>query len=107
MFVPRPLIDLSKMTDRSHSRKEDEIVRLFNELLPWTFNSRALINAARHGRTAECEDLIRLGVDINESDDEGNTALWISYFHEHLDTLFTLLQVLASIALRIDDPYCL
>jgi ankyrin repeat protein len=73
--------------------KENDIVRLFNELLPWTFNCRTLIDAARNGKTAECEDLIRLGVDINESDNYGNTAVWTSYFYEHLDTLFTLLQV--------------
>jgi hypothetical protein len=72
---------------------ENDIVRLFNELLPWTFNCRTLIDAARNGKTAECEDLIRLGVDINESDNYGNTAVWTSYFYEHLDTLFTLLQV--------------
>ena len=73
--------------------KENDTVRLFNELLPWTFNCRTLIDAARNGQTAECEDLIQLGVDINESDHYGNTAVWTSYFHEHLDTLFTLLQV--------------
>jgi len=73
--------------------KENDTVRLFNELLPWTFNCQTLIDAARNGQTDECEQLIRLGVDINESDNYGNTALWTSYFHEHLDTLFTLLQV--------------
>ena len=93
------------MTDRCNARQDNEIVRLFNELLPWTFHSRALIDAARQGRSSECEDLIRLGVDINESDDQGNTALWISYFHEHLDTLFTLLQVLSSLDRRSDSSY--
>ncbi|CAF4343587.1 unnamed protein product, partial [Rotaria sordida] len=46
--------------------KENDIVRLFNELLPWTYNCRTLIDAARNDQTAECKDLIRLGVDINE-----------------------------------------
>lgn len=79
--------------------KENDIVELFNELLPWTFNCRTLIDAARYGRTNECEQLIQLGIDINETDNYGNTALWISYFHEHLDTLFTLLQVDYSLKL--------
>ena len=83
--------------DNIHT-KENDTVRLFNELLPWTFNCRTLIDAARNGQTSECEDLIRLGIDINESDDYGNTALWTSYFHEHLETLFTLLQVDFSIS---------
>jgi hypothetical protein len=78
--------------DNIHT-KENDNVRLFNELLPWTFNCRTLIDAARNGQTDKCEQLIRLGVDINECDNYGNTALWTSYFHEHLDTLFTLLQV--------------
>jgi ankyrin repeat protein len=77
----------------SFHSKENDTVRLFNELLPWTYNCRTLIDAARNGQTAECEHLIRLGVDINETDQNGNTALWTSYFHEHLETLFTLLQV--------------
>lgn len=77
----------------SFHTKEYDTVRLFNELLPWTYNCRTLIDAARNGRTSECEYLIRLGIDINETDQNGNTALWTSYFHEHLDTLFTLLQV--------------
>jgi ankyrin repeat protein len=73
--------------------KENDTIRLFNELLPWTFNCQTLIDAAKNGQTDQCEQLIRLGIDINESDNYGNTALWTSYFHEHLDTLFTLLQV--------------
>lgn len=76
-----------------YSSEENEIVRLFNELLPWTYNCRTLIDAARNGRTIECEQLIHLGVDINECDHHGNTPLWTSYFHAHLETLFTLLQV--------------
>ncbi|CAF2999723.1 unnamed protein product, partial [Rotaria sp. Silwood2] len=62
--------------------KENDIVRLFNELLPWTYNCRTLIDAARNGQTAECEDLIRLGVDINESDNYRNTVVWTTYFHD-------------------------
>ncbi len=77
----------------SFHTKENDIVRLFNELLPWTYNCRTLIDAAQNGQTEECEYLIQLGVDINECDNCGNTALWTSYFHQHLDTLFTLLQV--------------
>ena len=73
--------------------EENETARLFNELLPWTYNCRTLIDAARHGRTIECEHLIRQGVDVNECDHYGNTPLWTSYFHAHLETLFTLLQV--------------
>ena len=88
------------MNDSSLPSKETDTVRLLNELLPWTFNCRTLIDAARNGQTAECEDLIRLGVDINESDHHGNTAVWTSYFHEHLDTLFTLLQVNLSQSIR-------
>lgn len=82
---------------RSSDVKAHETARLFDELLPWTFKCRTLIDAARHGLTAQCEELIELGVDINESDDDGNTPVWTSYFHEHLDTLFTLLQVRSSI----------
>ena len=77
----------------SYHTKENDTIRLFNELLPWTYNCRILIDAARNGQTSECEQLVQLGVDINETDQNGHTALWTSYFHEHLDTLFTLLQV--------------
>ncbi|CAF1604889.1 unnamed protein product [Rotaria sp. Silwood1] len=90
----------------SFHTKENDTVELFNELLPWTFNCRTLIDAARNGQTAECEDLIRLGVDINECDNYGNTAVWTSYFHEHLDTLFTLLQLGADPNTRSGDILC-
>ncbi|UJR09718.1 hypothetical protein I4U23_013947 [Adineta vaga] len=86
--------------------KENDRVQLFNELLPWTYNCRTLIDAARNGETSECENLIRLGVDINESDAYGNTAVWISYFHEHLDTLFTLLQLGADPNTRSGEILC-
>lgn len=79
--------------------EENEIVRLFDELLPWTYNCQILIDAARNGQTIECEQLIRLGVDINECDHYGNTPLWTSYFHAHLETLFTLLQVELNVSL--------
>lgn len=95
-----PTISNSFDSLRSFHTKENDIVRLFDELLPWTFNCRTLIDAARNGQTAECEDLIRLGVDINDSDTYGNTAVWTSYFHEHLDTLFTLLQVKSNMKIR-------
>ena len=98
-----PTISNSLESLRSFHTKENDIVRLFDELLPWTFNCRTLIDAARNGQTAECEDLIRLGVDINDSDTYGNTAVWTSYFHEHLDTLFTLLQVKSSMKMRCLD----
>ncbi|CAF4007769.1 unnamed protein product [Rotaria sp. Silwood1] len=62
----------------SFHTKENDTIKLFNELLPWTFNCRTLIDAARNGQTAEYEDLIRLGVDINECDNYGNT-----YYHNY------------------------
>jgi ankyrin repeat protein len=96
-------IDNNVQSLSSIHTKENDIVRLFNELLPWTFNCQTLIDAARNGLTSECEDLIRLGADINESDNYGNTAVWTSYFHEHLDTLFTLLQVDFDINYLLSD----
>ncbi|CAF0981438.1 unnamed protein product [Adineta ricciae] len=101
-----PTISNSHQSLRSFHTKENDIVRLFDELLPWTFNCRTLIDAARNGETAECEDLIRLGVDINDSDTYGNTAVWTSYFHEHLDTLFTLLQLGADPNTRSGEILC-
>ena len=70
------------------------------DLLPWTFMSRHVQNASAEGRTTEIEQMSREGADLNESDEVGNTPLWLAYIGGHLDTVFALLELNVDINRR-------
>lgn len=63
------------------------------EILPWTFMSRHVHDACAQGRTMDMEEMSREGADLNESDELGNTPLWLAYIGGHLDTVFALLEL--------------
>jgi ankyrin repeat protein len=70
------------------------------DILPWTFMSRNIHDACAEGRTIEVEEMCREGADINDSDEFGNTPLWLAYISGHLDTVFALLELNVDINRR-------
>lgn len=64
-----------------------------DDILPWTFMSRDVHQASSHGRTNEIEAMSREGADLNDTDEMGNTPLWLAYLGGHLDTVFALLEL--------------
>ncbi|CAF3370774.1 unnamed protein product [Rotaria socialis] len=70
------------------------------DLLPWTFMSRNMQEACADGRTNDVEQMSREGADLNDSDEHGNTPLWLAYIGGHLDTVFALLELNVDINRR-------
>ncbi|UJR08665.1 hypothetical protein I4U23_012923 [Adineta vaga] len=70
------------------------------DLLPWTFMSRHVHQACVEGRTNEIEQMIHEGADLNDTDEVGNTPLWLAYINGHLDTVFALLELNVDINRR-------
>jgi hypothetical protein len=70
------------------------------DILPWTFMSRHVHDACAQGRTIEIEQMSREGADLNDSDEVGNTPLWLAYIAGHLDTVFALLELNVDINRR-------
>jgi ankyrin repeat protein len=70
------------------------------DILPWTFMSRHVHDACAQGRTIEIEQMSREGADLNDSDEVGNTPLWLAYIGGHLDTVFALLELNVDINRR-------
>ena len=62
------------------------------DVLPWTFMSRHVQQACADGRTSDLQSMFDEGADLNESDEMGNTPLWLAYLGGHLDTVFALLE---------------
>ena len=62
------------------------------DVLPWTFMSRHVQQASADGRTSDLQSMFDEGADLNESDEMGNTPLWLAYLGGHLDTVFALLE---------------
>lgn len=70
------------------------------DILPWTFMSRHVHDACSQGHTNEIEQMCQEGADLNDSDELGNTPLWLAYIAGHLDTVFTLLELNVDINRR-------
>ncbi|CAF3991326.1 unnamed protein product [Rotaria sordida] len=70
------------------------------DVLPWTFMSRNVHDASIEGRTNDIEQMYREGADLNDSDEFGNTPLWLAYISGHLDTVFALLELNVDINRR-------
>lgn len=54
--------------------------------------SRHVHQACADGRTSDLQSMFDEGADLNESDEIGNTPLWLAYLGGHLDTVFALLE---------------
>ncbi|CAF4193195.1 unnamed protein product [Rotaria sp. Silwood2] len=70
------------------------------DILPWTFMSHNVHDACAEGRTNDIEQMYREGADLNDSDEFGNTPLWLAYIGGHLDTVFALLELNVDINRR-------
>jgi hypothetical protein len=70
------------------------------DIIPWTFMSRHIHDACAEGRTTEVEQMSREGADLNDTDEVGNTPLWLAYISGHLDTVFALLELNVDINRR-------
>jgi len=62
--------------------------------------SRHVHDACAQGRTIEIEQMCREGAELNDSDEVGNTPLWLAYIGGHLDTVFALLELNVDINRR-------
>jgi hypothetical protein len=62
--------------------------------------SRHVHDASAQGRTMDIEQMSREGADLNDSDEVGNTPLWLAYIGGHLDTVFALLELNVDINRR-------
>ncbi|CAF4233768.1 unnamed protein product, partial [Rotaria sordida] len=70
------------------------------DILPWTFMSHNVHDACIEGRTNDIEQMYREGADLDDSDEFGNTPLWLAYISGHLDTVFALLELNVDINRR-------